>query len=158
MSIFIRVLPTSGAFALLALDRAAAQPIEISRGYVVAPTKPGSESKRAALNGWNAPITAYPTYRVRITAAFAGYYGATNSVVSVDKSSSQTTMVGPSSASSIASWPAQSSAYFANGAVWRSPGGALIGNDPRSQPKRPLPPNLIAVLIPRTSASFRAPA
>src|SRR5687768_3861472 len=95
MSLHIRVLLTSCAFALLALQQASAQPIEIFGGYAVARMKPENESNRATLNGWNTSLTAYPLYRVGITADFAGYYGTANPVVTMNANSPGTTSVGP---------------------------------------------------------------
>jgi hypothetical protein len=95
MSFHVRVLLTSSAFALLTLQQAAAQPVEIFGGYAVARMKPETESNRATLNGWNTSITAYPTYRVGITADFAGYYATANPVFIVNGNSPSTAIVGP---------------------------------------------------------------
>jgi hypothetical protein len=94
MSFHIRVLALS-AFALLAQQQTSAQPIEIFGGYAVVRMKPENESNRATLNGWNTSITGYVTYRMGITADFAGYYGTANPVVTVNANSLATTTVGP---------------------------------------------------------------
>jgi hypothetical protein len=78
VSFHVRVLVTSSAFALLALQQATARPIEVFAGYRDAAMKPVNDSNRSTLSGWSSSITLYPLYRLGITADFAGYYGTTS--------------------------------------------------------------------------------
>jgi hypothetical protein len=78
MSFHIHLLMTASALALLALQHAAAQPIEVFTGYTVGQIKPGNDSNRNTMTGWNSSLTYYPRYRWGITTDFAGYYGTTS--------------------------------------------------------------------------------
>jgi hypothetical protein len=76
MTHLLRVVWIFCAAAALASSAAAAGSFEIFAGYSVTRTQPSGSTDRTTINSWDTSLSFYPKYRLGITTAFSGFYGA----------------------------------------------------------------------------------